>query len=176
MTLLKAVAAEALGTALLLAVVVGSGIMGETLADGNAAIALLGNTLATGAALVVLISIFGPLSGAHFNPLVTVLLGDSRQQYQTSTDDRGRFTVTGLPPGNVRLIAAKPGYVQTYYGAKQPGSVGFGPQSGSQNRDVRQLRSRTSHFARSSGISPKLNPDFANRSRLRASLAAMRGK
>ena len=64
--------AEALGTALLLAVVVGSGIMGERLAGGNDAIALLGNTLATGAALVVLITIFGPLSGAHFNPAVTL--------------------------------------------------------------------------------------------------------
>jgi glycerol uptake facilitator-like aquaporin len=64
--------AEALGTALLLAVVVGSGIMGERLAGGNDAIALLGNTLATGAALVVLITILGPLSGAHFNPAVTL--------------------------------------------------------------------------------------------------------
>ena len=66
--------AEALGTALLLAVVVGSGIMGERLADGNDAIALLGNTLATGAALVVLITILGPLSGAQFNPAVTLAL------------------------------------------------------------------------------------------------------
>jgi glycerol uptake facilitator-like aquaporin len=74
----KALAAEALGTALLLAVVVGSGIMGETLAGGNAAVALLGNTLATGAALAVLITIFGPLSGAHFNPLVTVLFAARR--------------------------------------------------------------------------------------------------
>jgi len=65
--------AEALGTALLLAVVVGSGIMGERLAGGNEAIALLGNTLATGAALVVLIVIFGPISGAHFNPAVTLV-------------------------------------------------------------------------------------------------------
>ena len=64
--------AEGLGTALLLAVVIGSGIMGERLAGGNDAIALLGNTLATGAALVVLITIFGPLSGAHFNPAVTL--------------------------------------------------------------------------------------------------------
>ena len=62
---------EALGTALLLAVVVGSGIMGERLGGGNVAIALLGNTLSTGAALVVLITIFGPISGAHFNPAVT---------------------------------------------------------------------------------------------------------
>jgi glycerol uptake facilitator-like aquaporin len=64
--------AEALGTALLVAVVVGSGIMGERLAGGNDAIALLGNTLATGAALVVLILIFGPISGAHFNPAVSL--------------------------------------------------------------------------------------------------------
>jgi len=65
-------AAEALGTALLLVVVVGSGIMGQRLAGGNDAIALLGNTLATGAGLVVLITIFGPVSGAHFNPAVTL--------------------------------------------------------------------------------------------------------
>jgi glycerol uptake facilitator-like aquaporin len=68
----RRLAAEGLGTALLLAVVIGSGIMGERLAGGNDAIALLGNTLATGAALVVLITIFGPLSGAHFNPAVTL--------------------------------------------------------------------------------------------------------
>ena len=67
------VAAEALGTALLLAMVVGSGIMGERLAGGNVAVALLANALATGAALVVLITVFGPLSGAHFNPAVTLL-------------------------------------------------------------------------------------------------------
>ena len=65
--------AEGLGSALLLAVVIGSGIMGERLAGGNAAIALLGNTLATGAALVVLIWVFGPISGAHFNPAVTLV-------------------------------------------------------------------------------------------------------
>jgi glycerol uptake facilitator-like aquaporin len=65
--------AEFLGTSLLLATVVGSGIMAETLSDGNIAIALLGNTLATGAMLVVLISIFGPISGAHFNPVVTFI-------------------------------------------------------------------------------------------------------
>jgi glycerol uptake facilitator-like aquaporin len=64
--------AEALGTALLLAAVVGSGIMGETLAGGNVAIALLANTIATGAALVALILTFGPISGAHFNPAVTI--------------------------------------------------------------------------------------------------------
>jgi glycerol uptake facilitator-like aquaporin len=63
--------AEGVGTALLLAAVVGSGIMGERLAAGNTAIALLANTIATGAALVALIFTFGPVSGAHFNPAVS---------------------------------------------------------------------------------------------------------
>jgi glycerol uptake facilitator-like aquaporin len=71
-SLAKRLTSEALGTALLLAVVVGSGIMGERLAGGNVAIALLANTIATGAGLVVLILVFGPLSGAHFNPAVTL--------------------------------------------------------------------------------------------------------
>lgn len=69
--------AEFVGTAFLLAAVVGSGIMGERLSDGNVAVALLGNTLATGAALVALILTFGPISGAHFNPAVT--LADASQ-------------------------------------------------------------------------------------------------
>jgi len=64
--------AEFLGTAFLLATVIGSGIMAETLAGGNVAIALLGNTIATGAILYVLITMFGPVSGAHFNPVVTL--------------------------------------------------------------------------------------------------------
>lgn len=64
--------AEAIGTGLLLATVVGSGIMGERLAGGNIAIALLANTIATGAGLVALILTFGPISGAHFNPAVTL--------------------------------------------------------------------------------------------------------
>jgi glycerol uptake facilitator-like aquaporin len=65
--------AEGLGTAILVATVVGSGIMAQRLADGNQAIALLGNTIPTGAILVVLISILGPVSGAHFNPAVTLI-------------------------------------------------------------------------------------------------------
>jgi glycerol uptake facilitator-like aquaporin len=85
----RRLAAEAVGSALLLATVVGSGIMGERLAAGNAAVALLANTLATGAALVALILTFGPISGAHFNPAVT--LADAWQG--------------GLPWGEV------PGYV-----------------------------------------------------------------
>jgi glycerol uptake facilitator-like aquaporin len=70
--------AEGLGTAMLLAAVVGSGIMGERLAGGNAAIALLANTIATGAALVVLILTFGPVSGGHFNPAVTLVAASAR--------------------------------------------------------------------------------------------------
>jgi glycerol uptake facilitator-like aquaporin len=71
---MKSAAAEAVGTALLLAAVVGSGIMGERLAGGNAAIALLANSLATGFALIALIVTFAGRSGAHFNPLVTLAL------------------------------------------------------------------------------------------------------
>src|SRR3954465_8598718 len=73
----RRIVAEAVGTALLLATVIGSGIMGERLAGGNVAIALLANTIATGAALVALILTFGPISGAHFNPAVT--LADASQ-------------------------------------------------------------------------------------------------
>ena len=77
MTPARRIAAEGVGTAFLLAAVVGSGIMGERLAGGNVAIALLANTLATGAMLVTLILTFGPISGAHFNPAVT--LADASQ-------------------------------------------------------------------------------------------------
>src|SRR5215469_15085737 len=72
MTVARRLCAEALGTAFLLAAVVGSGIMGERLANGNVAIALLANTIATGVALVTLILTFGPISGAHFNPAVSL--------------------------------------------------------------------------------------------------------
>lgn len=72
--LTRRLAAEWLGTAFLLAAVVGSGIMGERLAGGNEAIALLANTVATGAILAVLILVFGAVSGAHFNPAVTIAL------------------------------------------------------------------------------------------------------
>src|ERR687897_2493 len=76
-TLPRRVVAEGLGTALLLATVVGSGVMGERLAGGNVAIALLANTIATGAGLAALILTFGPISGAQFNPAVT--LADATQ-------------------------------------------------------------------------------------------------
>ncbi|MBK6728272.1 MAG: aquaporin [Xanthomonadales bacterium] len=72
-TTVKAAAAEFAGTLSLLAIVIGSGIMGETLAQGNVAIALLANALATAAGLYVLITALGPISGAHFNPVVTLM-------------------------------------------------------------------------------------------------------
>src|SRR5579872_4270826 len=72
-SVVRRAAAEAMGTAFLLAAVVGSGIMGERLAGGNLAIALLANTLATGATLATLILTFGPISGAHLNPAVTLV-------------------------------------------------------------------------------------------------------
>lgn len=78
MNLQRRLAAEGVGTALLLAAVVGSGIMGERLAGGNAAIALLANAIATGSTLVALILTFGPISGAHFNPTVTVAAASQR--------------------------------------------------------------------------------------------------
>ena len=71
---MRAFLSEFTGTAMLLATVIGSGIMGETLANGNTAIALLGNTIATGSILYVLITVFGPISGAHFNPAVTIAM------------------------------------------------------------------------------------------------------
>jgi glycerol uptake facilitator-like aquaporin len=74
----RKIAAEALGTALLVATVVGSGVMAAKLAGGNMAIALLGNTIPTGAILVVLISVLGPVSGAHFNPAVSLVMAARR--------------------------------------------------------------------------------------------------
>src|SRR5246127_5397459 len=69
----RRILAESIGTAILVATVIGSGIMAERLARGNQAIALLGNTIPTGAILIVIITILGPISGAHFNPAVTLI-------------------------------------------------------------------------------------------------------
>jgi glycerol uptake facilitator-like aquaporin len=86
----RRLSAEAIGTGFLLAAVVGSGIMGERLSGGNVGLALLANTLATGAALVALILTFGPISGAHFNPAVT--LADASQG-GLRWDDAGLYVV-----------------------------------------------------------------------------------
>src|SRR6476659_6046747 len=76
--LMRRSASEALGTALLMATVVGSGVMAERLSGGNVALALLANSIATGGALVALILTFGPISGAHFNPAVTLAIASQR--------------------------------------------------------------------------------------------------
>lgn len=95
MRLARQLAAEAIGTALLLAVIVGSGIMGELLSGGNAALALLANSIATGCGLWVLIATFGPLSGAHFNPAVTL-----------ATASAGHFAWRHVPAYVVVQVAA----------------------------------------------------------------------
>src|SRR5579883_840653 len=84
----RAIAAELIGTALLLAAVVGSGIMAERLSGGNVGLALLANAIATGGALYALIVMFGPISGAHFNPLVTVALAFRREGPQENVAAR----------------------------------------------------------------------------------------
>jgi len=100
---LARIAAEFVGTAFLLMAVVGSGIMGERLAEGNVALALLANTLATGAALVALILTFGPISGAHFNPAVS--LADAWQQGIPWTQTPG-YIVAQISGGYVGVLSA----------------------------------------------------------------------
>ncbi len=95
--------AEWLGTFSLLATVIGSGIMAERLAGGNVAVALLGNTIPTGAILVVLITIFGPISGAHFNPAVTLSFALRRE---ISTRMAGLYVAAQLTGGIAGVLAA----------------------------------------------------------------------
>ncbi len=102
-TLARRLAAEALGTGLLLATVVGSGIMAARLASGNDAIALLGNTLPTGAILVVLILVFGPVSGAHFNPAVSFVFALRRE---LAWPLLGAYVVTQIVGGVLGVWAA----------------------------------------------------------------------
>lgn len=103
MTLDRRLMAEWLGTFSLLATVVGSGIMAERLAGGNVAIALLGNTIPTGAILVVLITIFGPISGAHFNPAVTLSFAMRRE---IGASDAGLYMIVQIFGGIVGVLAA----------------------------------------------------------------------
>ena len=102
-SLSSALLAEWLGTALLLATVIGSGIMAETLAGGNVAIALLGNTIATGAILIVLITMLGPISGAHFNPAVSLVFA---MKGDISWPRCGAFIVVQIIGGIVGMLAA----------------------------------------------------------------------
>jgi len=103
MTLDRRLMAEWLGTFSLLATVVGSGIMAERLAGGNIAIALLGNTIPTGAILVVLITIFGPISGAHFNPAVTLCFAMRRE---IKAGHAGLYVIAQIFGGIVGVLAA----------------------------------------------------------------------
>jgi len=101
--LARRLAAEAVGSFFLFCVVIGSGIMGETLSGGNVAIALLGNTLATGAILFVIILIFAPLSGAHFNPAVTLVFLVRRE---LSARDATLYVLAQLVGGVIGVWAA----------------------------------------------------------------------
>ena len=103
----RALLAEALGTALLLAIVVGSGIMGERLAGGNVAIALLANAAATAGGLYVLIVLFGPLSGAHFNPAVTLARALTRSFAGIRPEDVGAFVVAQCVGAGIALLLAR---------------------------------------------------------------------
>lgn len=102
-SLSKKFCAEALGTALLLATVVGSGIMGETLSGGNDGLALLANAIATGAMLVVLILIFGPVSGAHFNPAVTMVFALRKD---ITLGEAGAYVVVQCLAGIIGVLLA----------------------------------------------------------------------
>lgn len=95
--------AEIVGAAFLLATVVGSGVMAERLAGGNAAIALLGNTIPTGAILYVLITMFGPISGAHFNPAVTLIFALRRE---ISAKEGAFFVIAQIAGGLMGVVAA----------------------------------------------------------------------
>jgi glycerol uptake facilitator-like aquaporin len=99
----RRVAAEALGSAMLFATVIGSGIMAEALAGGNVAVALLGNTLATAAMLFVLIAMLGPVSGAHFNPAVTLVMA---HRGSLSWQDAGLYIAAQFAGGLLGVVLA----------------------------------------------------------------------
>ncbi len=119
--------AEWLGTFFLLATVVGSGIMAERLADGNVAIALLGNTIPTGAILVVLITVFGPISGAHFNPAVTLCFVLRRD---ITAADAGLYVVVQVFGGIVGVFAAHLMFDHPILDASTTARTGIGQWAG----------------------------------------------
>ena len=119
--LTRRLGAEFIGTAFLLATVVGSGIMGERLAGGNVAIALLGNTIPTGAILVVLIMIFGPLSGAHFNPAVTVAFAARRE---ISVRIGGFYILAQVAGGVIGMLAAHLMFEETLFQVSETARTG----------------------------------------------------
>jgi glycerol uptake facilitator-like aquaporin len=121
----RRLAAEAVGTALLLAAVVGSGIMGDRLAGGNVAIALLANTIATGAALVALILTFGPISGAHFNPAVSFA---DASQGGLSWRDASLYAVAQIAGALVGVAMADAMFAEPIYAWSHHARAGF-PQT-----------------------------------------------
>lgn len=108
----RRLAAEFVGTAGLLATVVGSGIMAERLADGNVALALLGNTIPTGAILVVLILVFGPISGAHFNPAVSLAFLIRRE---LGLPNAGLYVAVQAAGGLIGVVAAHVMFEETVF-------------------------------------------------------------
>lgn len=121
-SLVKRLVAEALGTAFLLATVVGSGIMAESLAGGNVAIALLGNTIATGAILVVLILVFGRISGAHFNPAVTLSFLVRRE---ISARDAGLYVAVQIAAGLGGVLIAHLMFAEPAFAASVKSRTGL---------------------------------------------------
>lgn len=123
-SLSQRLAAESIGTAFLLATVVGSGIMAERLAGGNVAIALLGNTLPTGAILVVLITMLGPISGAHFNPAVSMVFALRRE---LSVTDGLAYVAVQVTGGVLGVWAAHLMFAEAVFQASTTARTG-GPQ------------------------------------------------
>ena len=123
----RKLAAEALGTAFLLATVVGSGIMAETLAGGNVALALLGNTIATGAILAVLILVFGPVSGAHFNPAVTLAFLIRRE---IGARDAAIYVLVQIAAGLAGVVVAHVMFGEPAFAASATARTGIGQWTG----------------------------------------------
>jgi len=127
MTLDRRLMAEALGTFSLLATVVGSGIMAERLAGGNVAVALLGNTIPTGAILVVLITIFGPISGAHFNPAVTLCFALRRE---IAKHEAALYVLAQIIGGIAGVLAAHVMFEHPILDASTTARTGIGQWTG----------------------------------------------
>ncbi|RED18415.1 aquaporin [Pontivivens insulae] len=127
MTLDRRLIAEALGTFSLLATVVGSGIMAERLADGNVAVALLGNTIPTGAILVVLITVFGPISGAHFNPAVTLCFALRRE---IAVREASLYAVVQVVGGIAGVFAAHVMFEHPMFDPSTTARTGLGQWTG----------------------------------------------
>tara|TARA_R110002072_G_scaffold120802_2_gene254194 strand:- start:512 stop:1177 length:666 start_codon:yes stop_codon:yes gene_type:complete len=127
MSLDRRLMAEWLGTFSLLATVVGSGIMAERLAGGNVAVALLGNTIPTGAILVVLITVFGPISGAHFNPAVTLCFALRRE---ITRRDAALYVAVQIFGGVAGVLAAHLMFDRTILDASTTARNGLGQWTG----------------------------------------------